>query len=58
VRRTFVSLEIYGHLRSQTNQPEKLYRNEINQLIRSVGLTLPALSVETDTCRRVRSGGC
>ncbi|MFQ6327334.1 TetR/AcrR family transcriptional regulator [Nocardia sp. CWNU-33] len=36
-----VSLEILGHLRSQTNAPDKLYRNEIGHLVRSLGLTLP-----------------
>ncbi|MFG2503824.1 TetR/AcrR family transcriptional regulator [Streptomyces sp. NPDC048441] len=33
-----VSLEIYGHLLSQTVNPDKLYREEIAQLIRSLGL--------------------
>lgn len=36
-----VSLEIHGHLRTQTTNPEKLYRNETAHLIRSLGLTLP-----------------
>ncbi|MFI7665885.1 TetR/AcrR family transcriptional regulator [Nocardia sp. NPDC049526] len=36
-----VSLEILGHLRSQTTDPEKLYRNEIRHLIRSLGLQPP-----------------
>jgi hypothetical protein len=36
-----VSLEIYGHLRGQTTNPDKLYRDEIAHLIRSLGLTPP-----------------
>ena len=36
-----VSLEILGHLRSQTTDPAKLYRNEIRHLIRSLGLKPP-----------------
>ncbi|WP_040812219.1 TetR/AcrR family transcriptional regulator [Nocardia concava] len=36
-----VSLEILGHLRSQTTNPDKLYRNEIGHLIRALGLTPP-----------------
>ncbi len=34
-----VSLEIYGHLQSQTLSPEKLFREELAQLIRSLGIT-------------------
>ncbi|MFI0716307.1 TetR/AcrR family transcriptional regulator [Streptomyces inhibens] len=34
-----VSLEIYGHLLTQTPAPEKLYREELARLIRSLGLT-------------------
>ncbi|MEV0531831.1 TetR/AcrR family transcriptional regulator [Kitasatospora sp. NPDC050463] len=34
-----VSLEIYGHLRTQTLSPEKLFRAELTQLIRSLGIT-------------------
>ncbi|MFF1903028.1 TetR/AcrR family transcriptional regulator [Kitasatospora sp. NPDC058218] len=34
-----VSLEIYGHLRTQTLSPEKLFREELTQLIRSLGIT-------------------
>ncbi|WP_131769990.1 TetR/AcrR family transcriptional regulator [Candidatus Protofrankia californiensis] len=34
-----VSLEIYGHLRTQTISPDKLFREELTQLIRSLGLT-------------------
>ncbi|UFS96115.1 TetR/AcrR family transcriptional regulator [Nocardia huaxiensis] len=37
-----VHLEIRGNLGAQTTNPEKLYRNEINGLIRSFGLTPPA----------------
>ncbi|MEV5834358.1 TetR/AcrR family transcriptional regulator [Nocardia sp. NPDC052112] len=36
-----VSLEVLGHLRSQTTDPAKLYRNEIRHLIRSLGLEPP-----------------
>jgi len=36
-----VSLEIYGHLRNQTVEPGKVYRSEICDLIRSLGLTPP-----------------
>lgn len=36
-----VSLEILGHLRSQTTHPAKLYHNEIRHLIRSLGLNPP-----------------
>ncbi|WP_434599564.1 TetR-like C-terminal domain-containing protein [Streptomyces sp. A5-4] len=34
-----VSLEIYGHLRTQALSPEKLFREELVQLIRSLGIT-------------------
>ncbi|WP_329385245.1 TetR/AcrR family transcriptional regulator [Streptomyces sp. NBC_01351] len=34
-----VSLEVYGHLRTQTLSPEKLFREELAQLVRSLGLT-------------------
>lgn len=34
-----VSLEVYGHLQSQALSPEKLYREELAQLIRSLGIT-------------------
>ncbi|MQY31297.1 TetR/AcrR family transcriptional regulator [Nocardia aurantia] len=33
-----VSLEVLGHLRTQTTNPEKLYRNEIGHLLRALGL--------------------
>ncbi|MFH8567121.1 TetR/AcrR family transcriptional regulator [Streptomyces sp. NPDC017993] len=33
-----VSLEIYGHLQAQSLSPEKLFREELAQLIRSLGL--------------------
>ncbi|NBE52205.1 TetR/AcrR family transcriptional regulator [Streptomyces boluensis] len=33
-----VSLEIYGHLQTQTLSPEKLFREELAQLIRSLGI--------------------
>nr|WP_276514929.1 TetR/AcrR family transcriptional regulator [Nocardia transvalensis] len=36
-----VSLEILGHLRAQTTNPDKLYRTEITHLIRALGLTPP-----------------
>jgi AcrR family transcriptional regulator len=36
-----VSLEVLGHLRTQTTNPDKLYRNEIGHLIRALGLTPP-----------------
>jgi hypothetical protein len=41
-RLAVVSLEIYGHLRGQTTNPDKLYRDEIAHVIRSLGLTPPA----------------
>jgi len=37
-----VSLEVLGHLRAQTTNPAKLYRNEIARLISSLGLTPPS----------------
>jgi AcrR family transcriptional regulator len=37
-----VSLEILGHLRTQTGKPDKLYHNEIGHLIRALGLTADA----------------
>jgi AcrR family transcriptional regulator len=33
-----VALEIYGHLRAQTLAPDKLFRTELAQLVRSLGL--------------------
>ncbi|MFE6195831.1 TetR/AcrR family transcriptional regulator [Streptomyces sp. NPDC057838] len=33
-----VSLEIYGHMRTQTASPEKLFQEELAQLIRTLGL--------------------
>ncbi|MFD0635789.1 TetR/AcrR family transcriptional regulator [Catenulispora yoronensis] len=36
-----VSLEVYGHLHTQTANPGKVYRTEIHDLIRSLGLTPP-----------------
>ncbi|WP_424636817.1 TetR/AcrR family transcriptional regulator [Embleya sp. AB8] len=36
-----VSLEIYGHLRGQTGDPGRIYRTEMRDLIRSLGLTPP-----------------
>jgi hypothetical protein len=36
-----VSLEIYGHLRNQTPDPGKVYRTEMCDLIRSLGLPSP-----------------
>lgn len=33
-----VSLEIYGHLQAQALSPEKLFREELAQLIRSLGI--------------------
>ncbi|MCX4094609.1 TetR/AcrR family transcriptional regulator [Nocardia sp. alder85J] len=35
-----VSLEVLGHLRTQTSNPEKLYRNEIGHLVGALGLTV------------------
>jgi AcrR family transcriptional regulator len=34
----FVALEVYGHLRSQTRDPARLYRAELRDLARSLGL--------------------
>ncbi|KOV58179.1 TetR/AcrR family transcriptional regulator [Streptomyces sp. MMG1121] len=34
-----VSLEIYGHLQTQAVSPEKLYHEELAQLIRALGIT-------------------
>ncbi|MER6999400.1 TetR/AcrR family transcriptional regulator [Streptomyces sp. NPDC000410] len=34
-----VSLEIYGHLRTQALSPDKLFREELAQLVRSLGIT-------------------
>ncbi|MCX5206153.1 TetR/AcrR family transcriptional regulator [Streptomyces sp. NBC_00237] len=34
-----VSLEIYGHLQTQALSPEKLFREELDQLVRSLGIT-------------------
>jgi hypothetical protein len=34
-----VALEVYGHLRTQTRYPAKLYRAEMLDLINSLGLT-------------------
>ena len=34
-----VSLEIYGHLQTQALSPDKLFREELAQLIRSLGIT-------------------
>ncbi|MFJ5846861.1 TetR/AcrR family transcriptional regulator [Streptomyces sp. NPDC092903] len=34
-----VSLEIYGHLQTQALSPEKLFREELAQLIQSLGIT-------------------
>jgi AcrR family transcriptional regulator len=36
-----VSLEIYGHLGTKTHEPGKLYRAEMRDLARSLGLTPP-----------------
>jgi hypothetical protein len=33
-----VSLEVYGHLRTQTINPDRLFREELAQLVRSLGL--------------------
>ncbi|UUU43951.1 TetR-like C-terminal domain-containing protein [Streptomyces sp. NBC_00162] len=35
-----VSLEIYGHLQTQTSSPDILFRAELAQLIRSLGITM------------------
>ncbi|MFD0382782.1 WHG domain-containing protein [Streptomyces stramineus] len=37
-----VALEIHGHLRSVTRDPGKLYRAEMADLVRSLGLTVAA----------------
>jgi AcrR family transcriptional regulator len=37
-----VALEIYGHLRTLTRDPAALYRDEMTDLITSLGLTPPA----------------
>ncbi|WP_372407601.1 TetR/AcrR family transcriptional regulator [Streptomyces luteireticuli] len=37
-----VSLEVYGHLHTQTTDPDKLFREEVAQLVRSLGI--PPLS--------------
>ncbi|KUM97206.1 TetR family transcriptional regulator [Streptomyces yokosukanensis] len=33
-----VSLEVYGHMRTQTTSPEKLFREEIAQLVETLGI--------------------
>lgn len=33
-----VTLEVYGHLRTQTSSPDKLFRAELDDLVRSLGL--------------------
>ncbi|MCQ8772939.1 TetR-like C-terminal domain-containing protein [Streptomyces telluris] len=33
-----ISLEVYGHLRAQTTSPDKLFRQELTALIRSLGI--------------------
>jgi hypothetical protein len=33
-----VALEVYGHLRHQTGDPAKLYRTEMHDLVRDLGL--------------------
>ncbi|MGG2464012.1 TetR/AcrR family transcriptional regulator [Streptomyces sp. RGM 3693] len=33
-----VSLEVYGHMRNQTISPEKLFHEELTQLVRSLGI--------------------
>jgi AcrR family transcriptional regulator len=37
-----MALEIYGHLRTLTHEPAAVYRDEIIDLIKSLGLTPPA----------------
>jgi AcrR family transcriptional regulator len=34
-----VSLEVYGHMRSMTLSPDKLFHEELTQLVRALGLT-------------------
>jgi hypothetical protein len=34
-----VSLEIYGHMRTMTRNPDKLFNEELTQLLRSLALT-------------------
>ncbi|WP_227984687.1 TetR/AcrR family transcriptional regulator [Nocardia spumae] len=50
-----VSLEILGHLRSQTTNPDKLYRNEIGHLIRALGLDPQAGRTSSETIRPIAS---
>lgn len=33
-----VSLEVYGHLRTQTVSPDKLFRDELAHLVRALGI--------------------
>ena len=34
-----VSLEVYGHMRTMTPTPDKLFNEELNQLLRALALT-------------------
>ncbi len=35
----FVSLEVYGHMQTQTHSPDKLFHEELTQLVRALALT-------------------
>lgn len=37
-----VSLEVYGHLQTQTHDPDKLFHEELNHLVRALALTPPS----------------
>jgi len=34
-----VSLEVYGHMQTQTHSPDKLFDEELAQLVRALALT-------------------
>ncbi|GGU29788.1 TetR-like C-terminal domain-containing protein [Streptomyces violascens] len=34
-----VSLEVYGHMRNQTVSPDKLFHEELDQLVRTLGIS-------------------
>jgi hypothetical protein len=38
-RHGFVSLEVYGHMRTMTLTPDKLFQEELTQLLRALALT-------------------
>jgi AcrR family transcriptional regulator len=35
----FVSLEVYGHMQTQTHSPDKLFHEELTQLVRALAIT-------------------